>query len=104
MVMAMFIVSAARSNGFGSFSAWVTDVTVITAATIGMLMAVGIYVHLPTHLCKQCGRASYLSTGQNEQNQSVHHAEHSNPTQSSVNNPHSTATTETTPLITYPQK
>ena len=51
VVVAMFIVSAARSNGFGSFSAWVTDVTVITAATIGMLMAVGIYVHLPTHLC-----------------------------------------------------
>ena len=32
-----------------------TNVTVITAAAIGMLMAVGMYVLCPTHLCEQCG-------------------------------------------------
>ena len=106
VVMAMFIVSAVRSDGFGSFPAWLTNVTVITTATIGMLMAVGIYVHLPTHLCKQCRRASYLSTGQNEQNehQLVYPPEHNNLTQTRFSNPHSTVTTETTPLITYPPK
>ena len=103
VVMVMLIVSAARSNGFGSFSVWVTDVTVITAATIGILMAVGIYVHLPTHLCEQCWGASYLSTGQNE-HQPIHPPEHKNPTETTFSNLHSTVTTETTPLITYPQK
>ena len=45
-----------------------------------------------------------MSTGQNEQNQSVNHAGHNNPTQLSVNNPHSMVTTETTPLITHAPK
>ena len=35
-----------------------TNVMVITVAAIGMLMVVGMYVHCPTHLCEQCGRAS----------------------------------------------
>ena len=103
-VMAMYIISAVHSNRFGSFSAWITNVTVITAAAIAMLMVVGMYIHFPTHLCEQCGRTSCLSTGQNEQNQSVHPAEYNNPTQLSVNNPHSTATTETTPLIMHAPK
>ena len=103
-VMAMYIISAVHSNRFGSFSAWITNVTVITAAAIGMLMFVGMYVHFPTHLCEQCGRASYLSTGQNEQNQSVQPPDHNNPTQSIVSNPHSTVTTETTPLIPHAPK
>ena len=103
-VMAMYIILAVHSNCFGSFSAWITNVTVITAAAIGMLMFVGMYVHFPTHLCEQCGRASYLSTGQNEQNQSVQPPDHNNPTQSIVSNPHSTVTTETTPLIPHAPK
>ena len=52
VVMAMYIVSAVHTNGFGSFSAWLTNVTVITAAAIVMLMVVGMYVHFPTHLCE----------------------------------------------------
>ena len=103
VVMVMFIVSAAHSNGFGSFPAWLTNVTLTTAATIGMLMAVGIYVHLPTNLCEQCGRASHLSTGQSEL-QPVHPPEHSNSTETRFSNPHSTVTTETTPLITHASK
>ena len=106
MVMVTFIVSAARSNGLGSFSAWLTNVTVITGATIGMLMAVGIYVHLPTHLCEQCRRVSYLSTGQND-HQFVHPPmQNRSSTQTSVSNQHATVTTdlETAPLISRPPK
>ena len=108
MMMVTFIVSAARSNGLGSFSAWLTNVTVITGATIGMLMAVGMYVHFPMHLCEQHRRASYLSTGQNEQNefQLFTPLEQSNTTRTRFSNPHSTVTTdlETAPLISCPPK
>ena len=69
VAMVKFIVSAVRTNGSNSFSAWLSNVTGTSALTIGMLMAAGIYVYCPTHLCEQHRRASYLSTGQNEQNE-----------------------------------
>ena len=85
--------SAIRSEGFrkiGSFSAWLKNITVATATTIGTLLAVGMYVHFPTHLCKQHRRAVVVrrpphqqlpSVGQNEgiEQQSAHPPEHNNP-------------------------
>ena len=67
VVMAMFIVSAGPSGGFGSLSAWLTTTTVITAVNVLMIVAVGIYVHFPTNLFEQCRRCPYLSTEQNKQ-------------------------------------
>ena len=103
--MAMFIISTVRSGGFSSFSAWLANATVITGANVVMLMAVGLYVHFPTNLCEQCRRCPYLSTGQSEL-QPLHppETEHNNPTETRFSNPHSTVTTETTPLIPHASK
>ena len=104
VVMAMFIVTTVRSGGFSSFSAWLANVTVIRAANVVMLMAVGMYVHFPTNLCEQCRRCPYLPTGQSEL-QPVHPPpQHNNSTQTRFSNPHSTVTTETTPLIPHASK
>ena len=69
VVMLWFLLSAVRSEGFGkgSFSAWLKNVTATTATTIGMLLAVGIYVHFPTHLCKQCKRAVVVRRAPHQQ-------------------------------------
>ena len=108
VVMVKFIVSAVRTNASGSFSAWLSNVTVTSAVTIGTLMAAGIYVHFPMHLCEQHRRASYLSTGQNEQNefQLFTPLEQSNTTRTRFSSLHSTVTTdlETAPLIPRPPK
>ena len=66
-------------------------------------MAVGMYVHFPTHVCEQCRRCPYLSTGQSEL-QPLHLPEHSNSTETRYSSPHSTVTTENTPLITHAHK
>ena len=102
--MAMFIVSAGPSGGFGSLSAWLTNTTVITAVNVLMIVAVGIYVYFPANLCEQCRRCSYLSIEQNKQHTEPHPPEHNNSTETRFSNPHSTITTETTPLITHAPK
>ena len=116
--MLWFLMSAIRSEGFrkiGSFSAWLKNITVATATTIGTLLAVGMYVHFPTHLCKQHRRAVVVrrpphqqlpSVGQNEgiEQQSAHPPEHNNPPESRFNNLHSPVTTDhkPAPLMSYP--
>ena len=110
-----FLLSAVSSKGFGngSFSAWLKNVTITTAAAIGMLVAVGVYVHFPTHLCKQCRRAEVVRraphqqlppAGQNEgiEQQPAHPPEHNNLPEEDFNNPppdHMTA-----PLVPSPPK
>ena len=111
-----FLLSAVSSKGFGkvgSFSAWLKNVTITTATTIGMLVAVGMYVHFPTHLCKQRRRAEVVRTaphqqlppaGQNEgiEQQPAHPPEHNNLPEEDFNNPppdHMTA-----PLVPSPPK
>ena len=103
VVMAMFIVSAGPSGGFGSLSAWLTNTTVITAVNVLMIVAVGIYVHFPANLFEQC-RCPYLSTKQSKQQNELHPPELNNSTKTRFSNPHSTITTETTPLITHASK
>ena len=98
VIMVWFIKLAVHSAGFGSFSAWLTNVTGIRAASLVLLTAIGMYVHFPRHVCKQCRRSPYLSTGQSEL-QPLPPPEHSSSTQTRFINPHSTVTTETTPLI-----
>ena len=66
VMMVWFIRSAVYSDGFGSFSAWLRNVTGIRAANFVLLTAIGIYVHFPTHKCEQCRRSPYLSTDQSE--------------------------------------
>ena len=118
VVMLWFLMSAIRSEGFrkiGSFSAWLKNITVTTATTIGTLLAVGMYVHFPTHLCKQRRRAEVVrraphqqlpSAGHNEgiEQQSAHPTEHNSPPESSFNNLHSPVTTahKPAPLMSYP--
>ena len=99
VMMMWFLLSAVSSKGFGkvgSFSAWLKNVTITTATTIGMLLAVGIYVHFPTHLYKQCKRAVVMRrapcqqlppAGQNDTWYSV---------------PHETVTTDAVPSIPPP--
>ena len=112
VMMLWFLLSAVSPKGFGivgSFSAWLKNVTITTATTTGMLVAVGIYVHFPTHLCKQCRRATDLHqqirpVGQNEgiEQQPAHPPEHNNPPEEHFNNPppdHMTA-----PLVPSPPK
>ena len=105
VVMVWFIKLAVHSAGFGSYSAWLTNVTGIRAASLVLLAAMGMYVHFPKHVCKQCRRCPYLSTGQTEL-QPPHPPEtkHSNSTPTRFSNPHSTVTTETTPLIPHGSK
>ena len=108
VMMLWFLLSAVRSEGFGkigSFSAWLKNVTVTTATNIGMLLAVGIYVHFPTHLCKQCWTAVVARRGSARQNeeleqQPAYHPEH-NPPESRYSNH---ADCETAPLIPHPPK
>ena len=118
VVMLWFLLSAVRSKGFhkiGSFSAWLKNITVTTATTIGTLLAVGIYVHFPTHLCKQCRRAVVVRRAPHQQlpsarqsegieQQPAHPPEHNNPPESRFNNLHSPVTTDhkPAPLILYP--
>jgi len=45
-----------------SFSTWLENVIATLAATIAILVAVGVYVHFPTHLFVGCRRASHLAT------------------------------------------
>ena len=103
VIMVWFIRSAVHSHRFGSFSAWLRSVTITEAVNLVMLMAVGMYVHFPMHLCGQCRRSPSSSTGQSEL-QPLHPPEHSNSTQTRFSNPHSTVTTDTTPLITHAPK
>ena len=42
-----------------SFSTWLENVTVTLAATIGVLVAVGVYIYFPTRLCVGCRRTSH---------------------------------------------
>ena len=105
VIMVWFIKMAIHSAGFGSYSAWLTNVTGVRAVCLVLLTAIGMYVHFPKHVCEQCRRSPYLSTGQSEL-QPLHppETEHSNPTETRFSNPHSTVTTETTPLILHASK
>ena len=103
VIMVWYIRLAVHSDGAGSFSAWLRKVTITGAASIVMLTAVGMYVHFPMHLCEQCRRSPCMSTGTSEL-QPLHPPEHSNSTQTRFSNPHSTVTTETTPLIPHAPK
>ena len=69
VMMLWFLLSAVSSKGFGkvgSFSAWLKNATITTATTTGMLLAVGMYVHFPTYLCR---RAEVARTA-------LHHQQH----------------------------
>ena len=103
VIMVWFIRLAVYSDGFGSFSAWLKNVTGIRAANFVLLTATGIYVHFPTHMCEQCRRSPYLSTEQSEL-QPLLPPKRNISTQTRFSNPHSTVTTETTPLITHALK
>ena len=103
VIMVWFIKSAVHSDDFGSFSAWLINVIGIKAANFVLLTAIGIYVHFPTHVCEQCRRSPYLSTEQSEL-QPLLPPERNISTQTRFSNPHSTVTTETTPLITHALK
>ena len=103
VIMVWFIRLAVYSDGFGSFSAWLRNVTGIRAANFVLLTATGIYVHFPTHMCEQCRRSPYLSTEQSEL-QPLLPPKCNISTQTRFSNPHSTVTTETTPLITHALK
>ena len=105
VIMVWYIKLAVHSAGFGSYSAWLTNVTGIRAASLVLLMAIGMYVHFPKHVCEQCRRSPYLSTGQSEL-QPLHppETEHTNSTGTNFSNLHSTVTTETTPLIPHASK
>ena len=53
-----FIVSAVTAKNFSnSFQDWLREATVTLAATVGILVATGIYIHFPTHLCDLCKKA-----------------------------------------------
>ena len=59
-----FIVSAVTAKNFSnSFSDWLREATVTLAATVGILVATGIYIHFPTHLCDLCKRAHQARRG-----------------------------------------
>ena len=59
-----FIVSAVTAKNFSnSFSDWLREATVTLAATVGILVATGIYIHFPTHLCDLCKRAYQARRG-----------------------------------------
>ena len=103
VIMVWFIRLAVYSDGFGSFSAWLRNVTGIRAANFVLLTATGIYVYFPTHMCEQCRRSPYLSTEQSEL-QPLLPPKCNISTQTRFSNPHSTVTTETTPLITHALK
>jgi len=45
-----------------SFSTWLENVIATLAATIAVLVAVGVYMHFPTHLFVGCRRASHPAT------------------------------------------
>ena len=89
LITLWFLLSAVSPKGFdkvGSFSAWLKNVTITTATTIGILVAVGMYVHFPMHLCKQRRIAEVdphhqlPPVGQNEgiEQQPAHPLEHNN--------------------------
>ena len=103
VIMVWYIRLAVHSDGAGSFSAWLRKVTITGAASIVMLTAVGMYVHFPMHLYEQCRRFPCMSTRQSKL-QPLHPQEHSSSTQTRFSNPHSTITTETTPLIPHAPK
>ena len=103
VIMVWFIRLAVYSDGFGSFSAWLRNVTGIRAANFVLLTATGIYVYFPTHMCEQCRRSPYLSTEQSEL-QPLLPPKCNISTQTRFSNPHSTVTTETTSLITHALK
>ena len=106
LMMVWFIKLAVHSAGFGSYSAWLTNVMGIRAASLVLVTAIGMYVHFPKHVCEQCRRSPHLSTGQSVL-QPLHppETEYSNSTPTRLfSNPHSTVTTETTPLILHPSK
>ena len=103
VIMVWYIRLAVHSDGAGSFSAWLRNVTITGAASIVLLTAAGMYVHFPMHLCEQCRRSPCPSTGTSEL-QPLHPPEHSSSTETRFSNPHSTVTTETTPLIPHAPK
>ena len=103
VIMVWFIRLAVYSDGFGSFSAWLKNVTGIRAANFVLLTATGIYVHFPTHMCEQCRRSPYLSTEQSEL-QPLLPPKRNISTQTRFSNPHSTVTTETLPLMPHALK
>ena len=103
MMMLWFILSTIPSKGqIGSLSAWLGNITVTPAITIGTQVVVGIYVHFPTHLCLHCKRTLHQEGGQNEQ-QVIHPPQVANHntrcSQTTYTNLHSPVTTETIPLI-----
>ena len=105
LIILLLVMMAIHSAGFGSYSAWLTTVMGVRAASLVLLMAIGMYVQFPRHVCEQCRRSPYLSTGRSEL-QPLHlpETEHSNSTETRFRNPHSTLTTETTPLILHGSK
>ena len=103
VIMVWYIRLAIHSDGAGSFSAWLRNVTITGAASLVVLTAVGMYVHFPIHLCEQCRRSTCMSTAQNEL-QPLHAPERNYSTETKFSSPHSTVTTETTPLIPHASK
>ena len=64
VMTACFTVLAVPSISHGeiqSFSAWLVNVSVTLGPASGVLVAVGVYVHFPAHLCR---RSSHLGTKQ----------------------------------------
>ena len=64
VMTACFTVLAVPSISHGeiqSFSAWLVNVSVTLGPASGVLVAVGVYVHFPAHLCR---RSSHLGTRQ----------------------------------------
>ena len=64
VMTACFTVLAVPSISHGeiqSFSAWLVNVSVTLGPASGVLVAVGVYVHFPAHLCR---RSSHLRTRQ----------------------------------------
>ena len=122
MFMMWLVLSTIRFSKISSFSAWLGYVTVTLASTIGILVAVGVYVHFPMQSCLHCRKDAHQERGRIEL-QVIHPPEvahrntppvinphllpvncHKYPTHTTCNVPHSPVTTECmcTPLIAHP--
>jgi len=70
VMMTWFIVSALPSKSLSdirSYSTWLENVTTTLAATIGVLVAVGIYIHFPRELCQRCREAFQQARAQQKE-------------------------------------
>ena len=96
VMMMWFIVSALPSKSLSdirSYSTWLENVTATLAATIGVLVAVGVYIHFPTELCKHCWEAFQQARRQQTETAPLIPTSSSCTTKFSI--PHSPVTTTT---------